>query len=150
MMILSLPETSANNILLPRARRLRKITGKKNLLSQSEIDQAGMNSGRVAYEALIKPWQMNALDPAVVRASFSVYEVEFFEQLTDPLGLCNALHRLIYGIFYSFVEPFPLVFPECTVSTSANQVSHFSRSSSHPLFACHPTAVTTTMWSNPK
>jgi hypothetical protein len=50
-----------------------------------------MNSSSVAYEALIKPWQINVLDPEVVRASFSVYEVEIFKQLTDPLGLYNAL-----------------------------------------------------------
>jgi DHA1 family multidrug resistance protein-like MFS transporter len=66
MMIFSLPETSTANILLRRARRLRKITGNNNFLSQSEIDQAGMSAGDVAYEALIKPWQINALDPTVV------------------------------------------------------------------------------------
>jgi MFS transporter, DHA1 family, multidrug resistance protein len=66
MMVLSLPETSSANILLRRARRLRKATGKDNILSQSEIDQVGMSPNDVAYEALIKPWQINALDPAVV------------------------------------------------------------------------------------
>ena len=67
MMFISLPETSADNILLRKARRLRKITGRSNLLSQSEIDQAGMATKDVAYEALIRPWAINALDPAVVR-----------------------------------------------------------------------------------
>jgi DHA1 family multidrug resistance protein-like MFS transporter len=66
MMLISLPETSSSNILLRRARRLRKVTGNGNLLAQSEIDQVGMNAGDIAYEALIKPWQINALDPAVV------------------------------------------------------------------------------------
>ena len=65
-MLISLPETSSSNILLRRARRLRKVTGNGNLFSQSEIDQVGMNAGDIAYEALIKPWQINALDPAVV------------------------------------------------------------------------------------
>jgi DHA1 family multidrug resistance protein-like MFS transporter len=66
LMIIALPETSAANILLCRAHRLRKITGKTNLQSQSEIDQAHMTPSEVAFEALIKPWQINALDPAVV------------------------------------------------------------------------------------
>jgi DHA1 family multidrug resistance protein-like MFS transporter len=66
MMLISLPETSSSNILLRRARRLRKVTGNGNLFAQSEIDQVGMNAGDIAYEALIKPWQINALDPAVV------------------------------------------------------------------------------------
>lgn len=66
MMFISLPETSASNILLRRARRLRMLTGRVNLKSQSEIDQEGMTARDVAYDALIKPWQINFLDPAVV------------------------------------------------------------------------------------
>ncbi|KAH7372210.1 major facilitator superfamily domain-containing protein [Cadophora sp. MPI-SDFR-AT-0126] len=91
MMFISLPETSASNILLRRARRLRKLTNRPNLRSQSEIDQADMTAGDVAYDALIKPWQINLLDPAV--AFTTVYTA------------------LVYGIFYSFFESFPLVFP---------------------------------------
>ncbi|KAK0105121.1 hypothetical protein ONS95_004518 [Cadophora gregata] len=91
MMFMSLPETSASNILLRRARRLRKLTNKSNLRSQSEIDQADMIPSDVAYDALIKPWQINFLDPAV--AFTTVYTA------------------LVYGIFYSFFESFPLVFP---------------------------------------
>lgn len=66
MMFISLPETSAPNILLRRAHRLRKLTDKMNLRSRSEVDQADMTAGNVAYDALIKPWQINLLDPAVV------------------------------------------------------------------------------------
>ena len=66
VMLFSLPETSAANILLRRARRLRLLTGRDNLKSQSEIDQANMISGAIAFDALIKPWQINLLDPAVV------------------------------------------------------------------------------------
>jgi hypothetical protein len=51
-MIIVLPETSAANILLRRAHRLRKITGKTNLQSQSKIGQAHMTPGEVAFEAL--------------------------------------------------------------------------------------------------
>lgn len=66
MMFFFLPETSSPNILLRRANRLRKSDGRANLKSQSEIDQADMSVKEVAVEALIKPWQINALDPAVV------------------------------------------------------------------------------------
>ncbi len=65
-MLFALPETSAANILLRRARRLRLATGKKHMKSQSEIDQASMTSSALAFDALIKPWQINMLDPAVV------------------------------------------------------------------------------------
>ena len=54
-MFVSFPETAASNILLKRARRLRKATGNPNYKSQSEIDQANMSFKQVAVEALIKP-----------------------------------------------------------------------------------------------
>jgi DHA1 family multidrug resistance protein-like MFS transporter len=65
-MVLTLPETSADNILLRRAQRLRKLTGRTDMFSQSEIDQANMTARQIAIDALIKPWEINALDPAVV------------------------------------------------------------------------------------
>ncbi|KAK5685342.1 hypothetical protein LTS10_003420 [Elasticomyces elasticus] len=90
LMLFLLPETSAPNILLRRARRLRHLTGKAQLKSQSEIDQAHMSAREVAFDALIKPWQINALDPAVLFST--VYTA------------------LVYGIFNSFFESFPLVY----------------------------------------
>ncbi|KAI9813733.1 MAG: hypothetical protein M1832_006106 [Thelocarpon impressellum] len=86
-----LPETSSSNILLRRAARLRKISGDNRLKSQSEIDQANMSSRDTAIFYLWKPWQITALDPAVLFTS--VYT------------------SLVYGIFYSFFEVFPLVYP---------------------------------------
>lgn len=86
-----LPETSASNLLLRRAVRLRKLTGDNRLKSQSEIEQAEMSVSDTAIFYLWKPWEITALDPAVLFTS--VYT------------------SLIYGIFYSFFEVFPLVYP---------------------------------------
>lgn len=61
-----LPETSAQTLLLRRARRLRKLTGNKNLRSQSEIDQAGLNMRAKLGDALLKPFQIALLDPAIL------------------------------------------------------------------------------------
>jgi DHA1 family multidrug resistance protein-like MFS transporter len=66
MMFISLPETSAPNILLRRAQRFRKATRRLNLKSQSEIDQLDMSVKDIAFDALVKPWEINALDPSVV------------------------------------------------------------------------------------
>lgn len=85
-----LPETSTANILLRRAQRLRKITGDEQLRSQSEIDQAKMTPRDVALEALWRPFQLMLLDPSI--AFTAVYTA------------------IIYGIFYSFFEAFPLVY----------------------------------------
>jgi MFS transporter, DHA1 family, multidrug resistance protein len=74
-----LPETLDSNILLKRARRLRKLTGNPNLRSQSEIDEALQSNREVVYEALVRPFVL-ASEPAVL--FFNVY-----------LGLvCKSFH----------------------------------------------------------
>jgi len=91
LMFLCLPETSASNILLRRARRLRKLTGNNRLKSQSEIDQAHLTVHQIVVNALYIPVQIAVLDPAVTFA--------------------NVYSSLVYGIYYSFFEVFPLVYP---------------------------------------
>ncbi|KAM5529741.1 major facilitator superfamily transporter [Fusarium oxysporum f. sp. phaseoli] len=87
-----LPETSSATILYYRARRLRKITGNQQYRSQAEIDQAKQKMAikDVLYNAVIKPGEINVLDPAVLFST--IYT------------------SLVYAIFYSFYESFPLVF----------------------------------------
>lgn len=96
-LFICLPETNSATILLQRARRLRKrVTqeGKSEkaaqLVAQSEIDQASMTPSEVATESLLRPFQINLLDPAV--------------------GFTSIYIGLVYGIFYSFFECFPLVY----------------------------------------
>lgn len=91
LMFLLMPETSTPNILLRRAARLRKLTGHTPLRSQSEIDQAGLKPSKVAVDALIKPWEITIKDPAI--------------------AFVNIYTALVYGIYYSFFEVFPLVYP---------------------------------------
>ena len=91
LMFFALPETSAANILLRRARRLRAVTGNTYLRSQSEIDQSKLSAGKVAWDSLIKPLEITFMDPSV-----------FFTHLYTSV---------MYGIYYSFFEVFPLVFP---------------------------------------
>ncbi|KAL1620760.1 hypothetical protein SLS56_009530 [Neofusicoccum ribis] len=90
VLFLFLPETSTSTILLRRAERLRRLTGKPTFKSQSEIDQAKLSIRDVAVEALWRPIQLILLDPAI--AFTAVYTA------------------LIYGIFYSFFEAFPQVY----------------------------------------
>lgn len=80
-MFLLLPETSSANILLRRAERLRKLTGNKRFMSQSEIDQRHMKVSAIAIDALIKPMEITIKDPAVL-----------FVQIYTAI---------IYGIYYS-------------------------------------------------
>lgn len=90
-MFLFVPETSTPNILLRRANRLRKLTGENRLKSQSEIDQKGMKASFILTDALIKPFEITIKDPAI--------------------AFVNVYTALVYGIYYSFFEVFPLVYP---------------------------------------
>ncbi|GFF53631.1 caffeine resistance protein 5 [Aspergillus udagawae] len=90
VMLFFLPETSADTILLNKAQRLRKLTGNNKLRSQSEIDQKKLTVSAVAVAALYRPVQIVILDPAVL--------------------FVNVYTSLIYGIYYSFFEVFPIVY----------------------------------------
>ncbi|RDL33792.1 Multidrug transporter [Venustampulla echinocandica] len=91
LMFLLLPETSTPNILLRRAQRLRKLTGDDRLRSQSEIDQKSLRPTAILVDAVIKPMEITIKDPAIL--------------------FVNLYTAIIYGIYYSFFEVFPLVYP---------------------------------------
>ena len=91
VLLILMPETSASNILLRRAKRLRKLTGDSRLQSQSEIDQRNLQLSDVLVTALIRPMEIMLKDPAI-----------FF---------VNLYTGFFYGVFYIFFEVFPLVFP---------------------------------------
>ena len=65
-MFFTLPETSADWILRERAKRLRKLTGRSDLKAECEVRQRKKSRKAVLYDALIKPWEINAKDPAVL------------------------------------------------------------------------------------
>ena len=84
------PETSSSNILLRRAQRLRERTGCSYFRSQGEIDQSKLRPREAVTEALWRPIQTMILDPAI--------------------GFTALYVALIYGIYYSFFECFPIVY----------------------------------------
>ncbi|KAH8597213.1 multidrug transporter [Bisporella sp. PMI_857] len=91
LMLALLPETSTPNILLRRAQRLRKLTGDSRLMSQSEIDQKHLKASKLLIDAIVKPMEITIKDPAI--------------------AFVNIYTAIIYGIYYSFFEVFPLVYP---------------------------------------
>lgn len=107
LMFLLVPETSTPNILLRRAKRLRALTGDPRLRSQSEISQAHLKPSKVFLTALIKPLEITAKDPAI--------------------AFVNLYTALVYGIYYSFFEVFPLVYPP---------YYHFTLGTVGVLFTC--------------
>ncbi|KAE8375514.1 MFS general substrate transporter [Aspergillus bertholletiae] len=95
---LFLPETSAENILLRRAQRIRQITGQNNYWAQSEIDADKTKPVDRVWGFLVMPWKINLLDPSVMFTS--IYT------------------GLIYAIFNSMFEFFPLVYGDIYGMTS--------------------------------
>ncbi len=87
LMVTLMPESSGPTILYYKAKRLREETGNPNLMSDAERKQKNLNFRSLLFDALIKPWEINALDPAILFTT--VY-----------MGLC-------YGTYYSFFEVSP-------------------------------------------
>ncbi|KAL9107519.1 MAG: hypothetical protein Q9227_007621 [Pyrenula ochraceoflavens] len=107
LMFLTLPETSASNILLRRAQRLRKLTGNPMLKSQSEIDQGSKTFNSVVIESLWRPMQITFQDPSIF--FINLYSAYLYGKVcplhNDPSQLLTST-----GIYYSFFEAFPLVY----------------------------------------
>lgn len=78
------PETSAPTILYYRAKRLRQITGDESFRSEEEVKQRDTTLSSRLWFSLIKPWEINLKDPALLFTTF------YF--------------GLLYGILYSFFE----------------------------------------------
>jgi DHA1 family multidrug resistance protein-like MFS transporter len=82
------PETSADNILRRRAQRLRKLTGRSNIKSKSEIDQEHLKASEVFIDAIIKPIEIMVKDPAV---AFTNIYVSGFHPITARIIISNEI-----------------------------------------------------------
>lgn len=117
-----LPETSSPNILLRRAKRLRKLTGNPRFMSQSEIDQRNMKVSAVVLDAFIKPMEITLKDPAVL----------FVQIYTAIIYGIYYSCKLIFALFFRF-SPFPsspLSVPDAPFSPPASCAPFLSRSTS--------------------
>ncbi|KAH7124328.1 major facilitator superfamily domain-containing protein [Dactylonectria macrodidyma] len=90
VLFMFLPETSASNILHRRAQRLKALTGKDCYVARPDVEMAQVTILNRFYRSLVVPWKINLLDPSIMFTS--IY--------------CG----LIYAIYYSFFEFFPLVY----------------------------------------
>ncbi|KIX96607.1 uncharacterized protein Z520_07873 [Fonsecaea multimorphosa CBS 102226] len=87
-LVLLLPETSADYILLQRAKRMRNFTSDPKYRAPSEIKR--LNITKVFTDAMIKPTEIAIKDPAI--AFVTVYG------------------GIVYATYYSYFESFPLVY----------------------------------------
>lgn len=87
-----LPETSANNILVRRTKRLRKLTGNDKLVCEPELMAQNMTGKDIVMMALVRPFTLNFTEPMVF--------------------LLNLYIALVYGLLYIWFESFVIVFVE--------------------------------------
>jgi len=85
-----LPETSSANILYRKTRRLRKLTGNKDLICEPELIGESMTGKDIVMMVLVRPITLNFQEPMVF--------------------LLNLYIALIYGLLYIWFESFPIVF----------------------------------------
>jgi DHA1 family multidrug resistance protein-like MFS transporter len=86
-----LPETSASNILLRRAARLRRLTGNERIRSQTEIDRKGLTFKTIFVDAVVKPIEITFKDPAVVCIAFRMSKFD-----TSLFLLFIVIHQPLY------------------------------------------------------
>ncbi|KAJ7043049.1 major facilitator superfamily domain-containing protein [Mycena alexandri] len=84
-----LPETYGPAILLKRAHRLRKLTGRNDLHTAVELAQASQTAGAILFEACVRPFVLMA-EPVLLFA--------------------NIYLGFVYSLFFLWFESFPIVF----------------------------------------
>lgn len=100
--LIACPETSAETILRRRAQRLRKLTGRTDLRSQSEIKQANMTLSSVFVDAIIKPIEIMVKDPAVAFTNVYVSFLRASSVKPSPIPTDRIL-VLLSSIRFSFL-----------------------------------------------
>jgi len=86
------PETSSNNILVRRTKRLRKLTGNDKLKCEPELQSEQMSGHEIMMMTLVRPFTLNFTEPMVF--------------------LLNLYIALVYGLLYIWLESFVIVFIE--------------------------------------
>lgn len=94
VLLLLLPETSAATIVHRRCQRLKKadITHSHIYETAADIVQGDLSFHKIVRESLLIPSKITFLDPAMM--------------------FLNCYTSLVYGIYYSFFEAFPIVYQD--------------------------------------
>jgi len=87
---MTVPETFAPYLLRKRAQRIRKETGRSDIVTEEEVLKTSFAS--MLADTLIRPFQMLATEPILLLMSLFI--------------------ALIYGLLYAFFFSFPVVFGE--------------------------------------
>ncbi|KAK4869318.1 hypothetical protein LT330_006318 [Penicillium expansum] len=94
LLVLFLPETSAPTLLFYKAKRLRQETGSDRFTTIESLRSKAVSRSQLVKLALIKPFEITLKDPAIAFANFYIET------------------SLTYGVYYSFFEVIPIVYPK--------------------------------------
>lgn len=83
LVFFALPETSTDTILHFRAIRLRKLTGRSNLQTKSDLLHEKLSATHILWDALVKPIEIMIKDPAVLFTNIyvSINLIDFWAAL---------------------------------------------------------------------
>ncbi len=87
-----LPETSPENILYRRARRIRKVTGNQHFRSAAEIKYSKTTTFGIIKDTTIKPLLLNFTEPIVI--------------------ILNLYLALVYALLFAALESYDTVFED--------------------------------------
>jgi DHA1 family multidrug resistance protein-like MFS transporter len=103
------PETSSQNIIHRRTKRLRKLTGNDKLTCEPDMVSAEMKPKDVRILHSLPKQSLRTLTPCQIIMMSLVKP--FTLMFTEPIVfLLNLYIALIYGLLYIWFESFPLVF----------------------------------------
>lgn len=114
LLLILMPETSSANILLRRAKRLRKLTGDSRLQSQSEIDQRQMTAREILVSALVRPVEIMFKDPSIFFVN--LYTGYFYGGEFLATDTCNEYNTNTTQYSTHFLKSSPLSSLQCTTS----------------------------------
>ncbi|THX81670.1 putative caffeine resistance protein 5 [Aureobasidium pullulans] len=97
VLMFCLPETSGNNLLVRRTKRLRKLTGNQNLRCEAELMGEGMSTKDIAIMSLVDSRSLSVACVLTIQKPGIVFAL-------------NLYIALIYGLLYVWFESFVIVF----------------------------------------
>ncbi|THX81932.1 putative caffeine resistance protein 5 [Aureobasidium pullulans] len=97
VLMFCLPETSGNNLLLRRTKRLRKLIGNQNLRCEAELIGEGMSTKDIAIMSLVDSRSLSVACVLTIQKPGIVFAL-------------NLYIALIYGLLYVWFESFVIVF----------------------------------------
>ncbi|TIA62339.1 putative caffeine resistance protein 5 [Aureobasidium pullulans] len=97
VLMFCLPETSGNNLLVRRTKRLRKLTGNQNLRCEAELMGEGMSTKDIAIMSLVDSRSLSVACVLTIQKPGIVFAL-------------NLYIALIYGLLHVWFESFVIVF----------------------------------------